>query len=975
MAVVIVAAGCVMTGPRFSPDVQESFREHDMRRMETEHLKVYYPEHRQEEARRVAARLEGCLSDLEDKTVRPSDWGLVPIFLPEVEFNNAYVAFGPGNDPHIVVPTFFTSNFFGQFGFTPSVAAVGCHEMVHYVHLIQIHGLWGGVNEYLGPSINPQTGLDLWFFEGLATYYESQLVDGVGRYGSPIWENVFAAGIADETLDGGRLSEWDRTVVHGGHYLVGSYFVAYLAETYGEERLWQLIDRQGRSLLFPFGVSQRFRGVYGRSLRELIDEFEAVMRQRFAPRHRPADQQRLRWVGRDAMFETGPNGEVAVFSSDVDAVAAIEVFDEQGARLVRRRIPDVLPSRKLVAARGLEGMRFSPDGESLFFLANHQGRSGARTSLMRLDIADNKLHVERDDLRAIGGDVIAGGDGFVVAYADGDRVRFRLLDLVGGADEELFSLPPGAYVGWIRLSPDETKLAVTLMENEEWSVAVFDLADGGFVGKWTTEQAHRPAFDPFWIDDQRLLFVAAIDGHLQILEGRLDDAQVLRHSDVPYMAFNPRLNGEQTIQFLNREGWGWSLDEVTRRPEQRTESVRFRAGQNGAEVVGYDGDAVDRPLQVLDDRPYSQFDRLFVPRLRVPSIAIGGANGEDLQIYASLGLSGRDELGFHNWAVDGTWDFAQERLSGSAAYVNTQLAPWQITLQFSNRWLSSLVLLDAEVLETVQQVQRERFAALELWRPFYDIPLWLEAIAADYFRQENDDQAAATRRLLGAEVGAEYRAGRSTLYGGSQWMFALSGRVGGYPEQVGSDFSMAHLRSQLEIHTPLPLSDRHRLRWSARGRALPGVPDGEELLRVGGFGMSEPLFVTGDAEDEPLSEDVLPRSLLFVESLRGYEDLGLVANQAAIADINYRYPLIIDRGSASSLVVMPAVFWRQINLEAFGSGATLMQGNLHGAVGASAELEAVLWRVPIGLRYQIAQRLFDDERLVHLVTLGAGAGF
>ncbi len=962
-----------MTGPRFPTEVQQSFREYDMRRMQTEHLKIYYPEHRAEEAHRVATRLEGCLAELEEHTVRTSDWGLVPIFLPEAEFNNAYVAFGPGNDPHIVVPTFFTANFFGQFGYTPSVSAVGCHEMVHYVHMIQIYGLFDGINNLFGPSINPQAGFDLWFFEGLATYYESQLVEGVGRYGSPIWESVFAAGIADGRIDGGRLSEWDRSVPFGAHYLIGSHFVAYLAETYGEDSLWQVIDRQGESILFPFGVSLRFRAVYGKTLSELIDEFEDAVGERYEVRQRPADQRRLRWVGRTAMLESGPNGRGALFSSDVDSVAALEVFDEAGERLVHRRIPDVLPGRKVLAARGLESLRFSPDGESLYFLVNHQGRKEARTSLMRLDVNDGSLQLVRDNLRAIGGDLIDGEKGYVVAYADGDRVRFRRLDLVNGADEELFSLPPGAYVGWVRVSPDETKVAVTLMEDEQWSVAVFDIDGGRFVGKWTTGRSHRPAFDPFWIDDERLLFVASGDDDIQIVEGRIGDAQMIRHSDVPYMAFNPRIVNGDSIQFLNREDWGWSLDEVEKRRDRPTDRVHFESALGGADITGYR--EFDAPAQVFDDRSYSQFDRLFVPRLRVPSIAITGIDDEVLEIRAALGLAGRDELGFHNWAIDGMWDFGEERFSGSLAYVNMRWAPWQVTLQLSNRWMTSAVLLDADVLETTQQAQRDRFARLELWRPWYDIPLWLEATAADFLREATVDESQTVRRLLGGEAGAEYRAQRATSYGGAQWMFALSGQAGGYPAQLGSDFSMAHLRSQLEAHTPLPLSNRHRLRWSTRIRALPGVPEEEELLRVGGFGTSSPIFVTGDAEDEPLSEELLPRSFLFAESLRGYEDLGLVGNRVAIADLNYRYPFVIDRGAASSLTVFPAVFLRGINFEVFGAGATLMEGNLHGAVGASLDMEAVFWRVPLRFRYQVAQRLFDDERLVHLLSLGAGGGF
>ena len=968
-------SGCLTTGPRFPTEVQQSFAEHEMRRMETEHLKLYYPEHRREEVEQIAAQLEECLITLEQKTPRVTDWGLVPIFLPEVEFNNAYVAFGPGLDPHMVIPTFFTASIFGEMGYTPSPSAIGCHEMVHYIHLTQIHGFFRRVNEIFGPSINPQVGLDLWFFEGLATYYESQLVEGVGRFGSPIWENYFAAGLAETKLDGGYLSEWHRTIPYGAHYLVGSYFVAYLAQTYGEERLWHLVDRQGTSVAFPFAVSLRFREVYGKNLERLIEEFTEAMAQRYTPRAIPAGQERIQEAGRYATFERGPKGQRAMVSSDVDAVTTLEVVDADGERLVRRRIPDLLPGRTLVAAWNIDALRFSADGSWIYFLANHQGRRASRTSLMGIEIETGRLRRIYDDLEAVGWDLSADGAAAIVAVADGDQIRLRRYDLSGGdPGQELFSLPRGAYASWIRTSPDGRHLAATIMENERWSIAVFDLSSGALVGGWRSPVPHHPVLDPVWLDPTKLLFVGTEDDRVQIFRGDLSDGSIDRLGDVPYMAFNPRpAEGGAAVEFLNRQGWGWTLDKVRADNGVPAEEIAFfgdaALGAGVAELTGY-GEP-DRQIQIISDESYSQLDRLFVPRLRIPSLLVG-SSGDSLELMAGVGLAGRDELGFHNWAIDGLWDFDDERLSGSFAYFNTQLSPWLLSLQVANRWSTTLLMLDGDPLTTDPVAQRDRFATLRASRPFWDTPVWLEFLAVEFFREDEEGEEADRRRLLGPEIGMRYAAGRATAHGGTQWLLALTGQAGVYPEELGSDFSMAHLRGQIEVHTPLPLASRHRLRLSGRARALPGVPDDEALMRIGGFGALAPLYNSGEEEDEPLVQDLLPRGILFTESLRGYEDLGLVANQVVIGDLNYRHPFIIDRGSASSWTIFPAVFVREFGLELFGSAATLLDGEMHAALGASADLSTVVWRVPMILRYQIAQRLFDDEALVHTVVLGAG---
>lgn len=970
VVVLVAVAGCVTTGPKFSPEVQQSYRHHDMHKMVTDHLEVYYPDERREEARRIAAGLEDCFLELEDQLPDPVDWGPVPVFLPEVEFNNAYAAFGAGNKPHIVVPTFFSANVFGQFGYTPSPSAVGCHEMVHYVHLTQVHDFYRAINALFGPTINPQIGLDLWFFEGLATYYESKLVEDVGRHGSPIWDNVFGAGITTADIDGGLLSQFDREVPFGAHYLVGSYFVAYLVEEYGEQKLWQLIDRQGRSVGFVFGVSSRFEDVYGVRLGELIEEFEEHVRDHWERRRRPEDQQVVDRIGRNADFEVGPGGRTALFSGDLDEVSTIEIFDGDGDRLLERRVPDVLPGRQLVAVRRVEAMRFSPDGRTLYFIAEHRGRDEARTSLMGLDIENDDLEVVRDDLRSVGGDVAPTGDSFVSARADGDRVVFERLGLGDGTDESLFGLPPGAYVGWVRVGPGGDRLAVTLMEDEQWSVAVLDIDDGRLIERWATDRPHHPVFDPYWLDDERLVFAGADDGRIQVFEGRVGDPEVVRHTDVPYMAYNPRPVGDDRIRFLNRDGWGWTLDEVEQADEPSTGDVQRREEPPGAEVAGYR--EPDQPVEVYEDEPYSKFDGLFVPRLRAPMLLVGGLGD---QIEVSMGMAGRDELGFHNWMVDARWDFGEQRLSGSLAYVNTQLAPWFVTAEVANQWLTTAAPIDGDPTDVGLRAQRDRFARLEAARPIYDMSVFFEGIAADFLREQDAVADEQSRRLVGAETGASYQAHRATRYGGAQWLLGLSGRAGGYPTELGSEFSMAHLRSQIDVHTPLPVSNRHRLRLSGRIRSLPGAPEDEELMRVGGFTAFQPLMVSRDRDAVAPTDAMLPRGFLFVESLRGYEDAGLTTNHIGIADLDYRYPVIVDRGTASTLRWLPAVYLRELDLQAFATAAGQLDGTPHGAVGAAVDVSFAFWRLPLRLRNQVAHRLFDDRRTVFTLSLGAGFGF
>ena len=976
MALVIALSlllGCVTTSPRFPTDVHSAYGEEDMRRMETERLQIYYPEGQEDEARQMAARLERCLVDLEERLPRPTDWGLVPVFMPDVEFNNAYVACGPGDDPQILVPTSFTTPLLQQSGYTPSPSAVGCHEMVHYVHLIQIHGFYSMVNRLIGPSINPQAGFDLWFFEGLATYYEGELVEGVGRYGSPIWETLLAAGISEEPFEGGQLSEWDRAIPVGGHYLFGSYFVAHLVEEYGEERLWQLIDRQGESTFFPFAMNRRFRKVYGRDMEALIDEFAVELNQRFELRERPDTQERLRWMGRRALFETGPEDEVALFRHDVDQVPILEIEDATGEVVLSQRLPDVRPLRSIRSLQAIDGLRFSPDGQSLVMLVNHQGRSAPQTSVMLLDISSGRWQTVIDDSQAVAVDITPDGQDLILASVDGQRVAIDrvALDAPEESAQRLWELPGGAYVSSLRLSPSGETLAMSLMEDERWSVMIADVESAQFEGQWSVEGAQRPVYAPYWTGEEQLLVAAATDdGGIQVYELDQGDETSRRRSDAPFMMTAPQMRGDSLVA-LNREGWGWTLDAIDGdEPMERQEETLLAFHE--PRLQGYDPDPARR-VPVLKDEAYSSLDGLFRPRLRLPQVMIF-EGGDEIEL--GLGVSGRDELGTHNWAADMWWDFRRDQPSGSLAYIFTGLAPWMVTAQGLDNRSRLRVLGGDESDEDLLLQQRDRLARLELQRSFFgNTTIWVEASAAEFERESAPGVAGIDSRLIGALAGFRYETSRSSAYGGIQEGWQLATRAGAYPRWAGSDFDLDQGRAQLSRYQSLPFSSRHQLRISARGHRLGGVPNDLPLMRVGGFTGLEQLTSSEEPLAEPLAHHLVPRQFRFSEPLRGYEDLGLSTNRVAIGDVQYRYPFIIDRGRPATLGIFPSAFVRQLDLEFFGSAATRFDGDFHAAVGASLDLSMILWRAPLRFRYQVAQRLVDDERLVHTLSSVIGGSW
>lgn len=972
-----VFSGCIGAAqPRFTPDIQSSLAETPMRRMDTEYLTLYYPAHRQSEARQFAAQLEICTAEISKH--RQSDFkrAKIPVMMPEVEFNNAYVNPGLSGDyPYMLVPSFFTVDLFSQLGIPPDPSFISCHEAVHFIQATEITETPKGLNTIVGFTFTPQLGLDMWFWEGLATYYESRLTPGAGRMASPYWHQTLAAGFAGQDITSSALHTENRQIPFGGQYLVGSHFIRFLAETYGEEKLWEIIDRQSSSIFFPLGVNIRFRLAYGKSLHTLIGEFSEHIKDTYPERARPEAQRTLRDLGQSAQWAVAPDGIRAAITRSPDTVEELTIWSADGERLYRRAFPDVLPPRKLLLSGQFSGLSFTADSKHLYFTALSQGKTAQQTLLIHLDLKTHKLNILTDDLRGAGGTITPDGGRYIFPRADGNRHHLAYFDLQTHKINFLHVFPAQYFVVSPRVSPDGKRIAATVMHGSHADIWVFSAETGKKLREiacpmsTSTPRKHR---DPTWLGNDTLLASTEINGRLQIVRYNLESNESTQLSDAPYLAVQPFAIDADTVGFLNRDGWGWTLDTLS------TQGSGFadlsKTEQPGEHLTPTPGDlelSEDLSLTIQKDQPYSKFDGVFVPRLRSPMFLVS----DDILLFGVM-LSGYDTLGFHSWAIELAYDFMSHVPTFSAQYLNAQLAPWYLYFTVLQDWeFRKYTLKDASNSDTDQVYRldrRDRQFSADLIRIFYDIPLSLSVLGTELYQPEVGPFDSDRRRFLGAKINAQYSAGRGTAYGGARNLFALDLTAAAFPAQVGSDFSLEDLRAETTIHLPLPFSNLHRLRVNARARALLGTPADTNLLRVGGTQSAAMLFSSTEQSAEPLS-DILPRNFEFSESLRGYEDYGFATHQLFAAEVDYRYPFVIDAATASTFGVFPSFLLRQINFELFATAATFgFDEAYHAAAGASLDLQWQIWLLPFDLRYQLAQRLTDDEALVHTITLGVG---
>jgi len=993
-----VLGACGGVFQRFPDDVQAAVAHDDMRRLETEQLIIYYPAPRRAEIDRFVVRAERCATLLRQAAPihRGPAAAKMVIAMPETAFNNAFVAPGvAGVESISVIPTMATLDFTTEFGLPPDPGFIACHELVHYVHLSQVRGFWKAMNSVFGALYTPQALADLWFVEGLATHYEAALSPGVGRPTWPIFTGIFAAAYAGRHINGGDLSEYGRLSPVGHHYLVGTMFVRYLTERYGERAAWAAINNQAGALvgwMFP----RTFAAGFGVSLGDLIDEFDAWHAQRFPARARPATQRALATLGSDARYARGRDGTEAWVAQDVDAPPRLVVRDPDGKPLADLRLLDLLPPRTLVDAdpQLVSGLSVTADGREVWLTMIDRATTAHVPRLLRWRRGDAAV-TELSDSLGPGATIDPTGKTYYYCAVDGDRWSLAAWDVQRGARRVLVDVAPGTYVLGAQVSPDGARLIANVWDGHAFVAWLLDAATGARISE--LRGAGTPIWDASFTDDGRAMYLGVVDGRFQIfVDGRAI-------SDAPYAALAAR-SARGTIRFLNREGWRWTLDELAVPPavapvdasaplaalpdasaappaaaiaatiaSAPPAAAALAPGLQPPGATPITAPPALAPPVVQSDTAYSAWEHFFYPQVRTPSLLAVSTGVPVL----GLVLGGGDRLGLHRWSLAGYVQPRDKEItdrahwSGSAAYLNSMLAPWQI-LAFADafEWVDLVHrTVDGSVDEVARGEQRRtRDAGISLARTWRDT--LTATLGAMYFedRDVRPDEPALDRKLAGPRLTLGWQSGESTPYTGDRR--ALVGSLSGayYPEALSSFAGdLYDTRALLRVVAPLPFGRRHTLTAQLRGRALLARDD-TGLLQLGGFTDVTAASTFSSVSDTPsFDDDRFPPGQGFSEFLWGYEDYAITTDRAAIATLWWSYPVIFDAGFATTFGFLPPTYFRQLDFELFATAAIDAEHDTHAAFGILFALRFAPLRVPLDVRYQVARRVRDDNATMQLI--------
>ncbi len=620
-------------------------------------------------------------------------------------------------------------------------------------------------------------------------------------------------------------------------------------------------------------------------------------------------------------------------------------FSPSGAVQVEQRLIRLGTDREWVLAgpSTMSGLSFSSDGRWLYVFNDDLTDRGDDEQLWRIDARTRAVDHVATSAPAWAARCTPGRRSRTPTLTPG-RATVTDFDLVSGQRRQVLVLPEHVTVAALAWSPDGQRLVCSRADPTGWNLTVRE--PSGQLRSLTDDGAFN--YGAKFSDPTHVVFAREVDGRLQVHRLDVDTLALEQLSEAPFGVVDPApTHGD--VAFINRDGTQWSLD-VT--PSQPRRVIREAAEKPTGEALVLAAQPAPPEAPPVTEAPASALDQLFVPQLRSPTVSVIGGGFSAASFIVGATLMGRDRLGKHSWLLDAAVQpvpFAEgvdRYVRASAEYRNLTLAPWDLAFSIGAVRVPGQVFGSAEAA-----VHRTVFTT--------DVAFGLRGVVL---------QSDLFRRFLGPSFSVGYGAGDSTAYGGSQHFLGLDFALAAYPKGLGSSLDMLDVSAGVSLATGLPFSKRHNLVLALRGRVLPGAPSG--ALTVGGvtrgFGYSAG---SGSPVGEP-TQGYLPGSL--GERLRGYETSPVQATAAATGELRYRYNLIIDRGFASTFYVLPSVFFRQVNLEAFGSAAVTdnPQAGLLRAAGVLAELKTLFGGiVPVSAYGQVAYRFDAGPGVVYSVGL------
>ena len=254
------------------------------------------------------------------------------------------------------------------------------HEYTHILHTDQIRGIPALVNRFIGKTLAPNQTEPHWMLEGLAVFEESDLTSG-GRLRSSEWNMFMRADVLENnlaTLDqfSNEVRRWPQGNIW---YLYGSFFMRWIARTYGTDAIRKMIADYGSEII-PYGINRSTRRATGHTFEELYQRWIADLTREVSTdvegiRARGLREgTRITFGGQTVQHPRfipegtwpGRAGDVLFYEDDAHTTAGLYAIDMSGRRGRGAKATAPPEKKLLVRTATVSAPTWDPDGRLYF---------------------------------------------------------------------------------------------------------------------------------------------------------------------------------------------------------------------------------------------------------------------------------------------------------------------------------------------------------------------------------------------------------------------------------------------------------------------------------------------------------------------------------------------------------------------------------------------------------------------------------
>ena len=574
------------------------------------------------------------------------------------------------------------------------------HEYVHILHMDKVRGFPGFMRKIFGrwPSslpftVFPNAFQPPWVLEGMATYYETDRVRGIGRGQSSYFDMLMrmevASGVKSVRQVNQPMVSWPGGTAR---YLYGVQFFNFVVERKGEDKIQQMVYHMSNDGI-PFRINSNTKYVFRKRLVPLWQEFTDYLEQKYRPQIARLREQGLHQGERltkhgysTGMSRMTPNGTLYYVRED---------WRRRPALIAWR--PGAKRTKVLTELHSEVSFDWHPTAGIVLAQTEVCGNNRYYLDLYRVDTHSGRkrrlTHCGRYHYAAW----MPDGDEIIAArLALGVSSLQRLSDK-GEVRETLWRAQQGEVLAGLDVSPDGQRLVSALWQPQSgWNLAEFDLTTRQW--RLLTQGGEIEMQASYTADGSAVIYSSDADGVYNIR--RLDLAsgrnETLTH--VVGGAFHPQLSSQGELYYTGYSGEGFDIHRLqTPTATPLGTAVAASSAQLPATPTAPAG------LQQDDYSPWASLR----PRWWFPHLAITDATAE-------LGFltSGWDVLQRHIYIADLAYDVDNDWAVGSFDYIYDRW--WPMFKYHTSRYNS--IKLDDD--DEPARVRREDVTQFELVFPW-----------------------------------------------------------------------------------------------------------------------------------------------------------------------------------------------------------------------------------------------------------------